>query len=1314
MLLLLFIIVVFMIDPRITVYNIFIDEEIDDGILYPSIVSGEELEKYGYKYSNNSGIIISTPSYVNCNWKSAKNDDGWKMCEVIFEIEDMSEFNRILNSPSINLDFLDNNIRNIQVSYSNNYLVIDEIYSNLSRKIIKSSDKKKSVTEKKGYSLNEKDIGDEKSRTLIVEKKKVKTILKKNNYYFKKRKFNNFVNVLVNNVTGLNTELENGISNESIIILNDTNETDKNNSTIVKEINESIYENDNETIESVEVFINDTIENVGINEIFDNNSESINDEDEDEVEVESKKDKKDKLNGDSNVEESDENTAVEINVDLVDTRKSSKKVKIIPGIVGNVINSINSYETTIDSSKPFAVKVSFEVPKYSSNQFDFSISDEGFLAYIDPVVTACGTLNSENSIYTLDRNVESMNACFSITGENVTLDCQGYQIIYSSVGTNAIGVYSTADSSNISNCKFLSQDLNNFLGIGVYLSGSNNSFINNNHFQTTDKNEYAIQLTSSEGVLIDYNNINISSNNSYGIYLDDSNDVKIFNNYINNSKFENSCIYLGSSSNFNITSNNISVLNINNEGIYVNSSSGYIQYNNISLIGNLSNGIYINSNNIVRLLDNNISEFGSIINGISIDSSQNHILNNNKIEINNQNSSGIYLFNSDNINLSGNIFLGDYINSSYLYLYGSDSNQIQDCIFNNSGNNSRLIYLDTNSVSNNITNNSLYDNSTNSYGIYLTSGCNMNNINNNSITSFGYGIYLNENSSDNNLSENYIYDYGVETSTFTIFNSSNNLITYNNINSYNSSTFGLYFYTNGRDNNASYNSIYSEGDGAYSLYLYLDADNNSLNFNNLTTIGDNSYGIFIDDSYNNTIRNSEIITSGLASYAIMLYETGFNWFRGGNIYSYGGSSSGIFFDNPNDGINISDLNIYLNNSEGAINLNYGNQNFSFYNGMLNSTGNDVYIGSSSSLKGSWNLTNVSFVNKTYGTGATGNLTVKYYLEISSLYDNGTYVNGSNVSVTDLNSEIIFSNISDVNGTIPKLELVSYIQTNNTNIINNSNYSVVVSVGNQSLNQNILLSSSQLIEFIFNGTNSTNVSEENTSDVSTGSSGGGLGGGSVTSVECIFNCSDWSDCIDKKQTRICESNIDSCEDEIPDIERNCKIKDKKKNNIKEILFDVNLRIVNDELVLGKDLQAIIGLLNIGVPGKVNAKLDYYLYDSNDKLIYSEVEVVPVETQIEFIKNLKDLDLGLGEYRLKVELSYLGQTEPASSEDYFNVVEFNLRSFISGKMIMILVGIFVGFGIIFVFIRQFKIFKRHNDLINVTKKVKMHNDPRDLNN
>ena len=113
-------------------------------------------------------------------------------------------------------------------------------------------------------------------------------------------------------------------------------------------------------------------------------------------------------------------------------------------------------------------------------------------------------------------------------------------------------------------------------------------------------------------------------------------------------------------------------------------------------------------------------------------------------------------------------------------------------------------------------------------------------------------------------------------------------------------------------------------------------------------------------------------------------------------------------------------------------------------------------------------------------------------------------------------------------------------------------------------------------------------------------------------------------------------------------------DKTKDTIKEKLFDINIDIVKDKIFLGEKLMLIAKLINVGVPGAINATIHYIILDNSNVPVYDSVQVVRVETQKEFTDSVDTSKLPIGNYRLMANLTYESQTEPAESEGMFSVV------------------------------------------------------------
>jgi hypothetical protein len=136
----------------------------------------------------------------------------------------------------------------------------------------------------------------------------------------------------------------------------------------------------------------------------------------------------------------------------------------------------------------------------------------------------------------------------------------------------------------------------------------------------------------------------------------------------------------------------------------------------------------------------------------------------------------------------------------------------------------------------------------------------------------------------------------------------------------------------------------------------------------------------------------------------------------------------------------------------------------------------------------------------------------------------------------------------------------------------------------------------------------------------------------------------------------------------------------------VLFDIDLRIVKSEIFSSEKLSAVVSLTNIGKAGKVDANLDYAMTDANGNIVYSETEVVPVETQMQFIKEFDVSQLGSGKYTLTADLQYLDQHEPASSRAAFTVkpavsVTGQLLSPSDVKTIIV-VAIFAAFFVVYI--------------------------------
>jgi surface protein len=182
--------------------------------------------------------------------------------------------------------------------------------------------------------------------------------------------------------------------------------------------------------------------------------------------------------------------------------------------------------------------------------------------------------------------------------------------------------------------------------------------------------------------------------------------------------------------------------------------------------------------------------------------------------------------------------------------------------------------------------------------------------------------------------------------------------------------------------------------------------------------------------------------------------------------------------------------------------------------------------------------------------------------------------------------------------------------------------------------------------------------------SSGSNGGSSGAGFVQTVQCKENwkCDAWSACSKYGlRIRTC-TDLNNCSTSgtttnKPAISQVCdqKAYNTTIQNPKKALFDIITEIITEPRNVGEDLVAKISLINFGLKGKVNANLHYKILDNNNLTVKEFNETVPVQTQTEFLKHINTSGLLKGKYTLVINLTYLGQTEPASSEKIFYINE-----------------------------------------------------------
>jgi len=217
----------------------------------------------------------------------------------------------------------------------------------------------------------------------------------------------------------------------------------------------------------------------------------------------------------------------------------------------------------------------------------------------------CGELNIENSSYKLYNNVSSNGTCFTITANNVTIDCMGFEINYSADGTLGYGVYSNlVNRTKIKNCKILEGSATTTYKYAVYFLSVYNGTVENNTVVTVGERGYGIHLkTNSDYGSLLSNRINTSGDIAPGIYLYDSSFGNITSNTVKTSgNLWGYGLILQEDSNYNYVSNN-SIQTSGESGMGVNlitRSNSNVFRNNIVNISYATNsyGLFFNYDNI--------------------------------------------------------------------------------------------------------------------------------------------------------------------------------------------------------------------------------------------------------------------------------------------------------------------------------------------------------------------------------------------------------------------------------------------------------------------------------------------------------------------------------------------------------------------------------------------------------------------------------------------------------------------------------------------------------------------------------------------
>jgi len=330
----------------------------------------------------------------------------------------------------------------------------------------------------------------------------------------------------------------------------------------------------------------------------------------------------------------------------------------------------------------------------NSSSVTFSLSTAGAVNGSN----SCGTLGEANTTYTLIQDVNSSGTCFIISANNVTLDCNGYNINYSQGGLDSeYGVYATKGYSTVKNCVIT--DGNETAAIspnqgrhGIFFNGSSssNGTLLNNNVSVYGNASSGIYLTSSLNNILTNNTA--TSNSSQGISLDESSSNNTLTSNTGTSTSYHG-IFIYSSSNNNLTSN--TGTSTSNVGIFIYSASNNNILTNNTGTSTSGQGIYLSASSNNNLTSNTGTSTSSY--GIYLRASSNNNLTSNTGTSNS--GYGIYLYLSQGNVLNKQTAIGTSTNSRGIAFRDANHTIIQDCV-NITGISGDVLYTTTNSTNN--------------------------------------------------------------------------------------------------------------------------------------------------------------------------------------------------------------------------------------------------------------------------------------------------------------------------------------------------------------------------------------------------------------------------------------------------------------------------------------------------------------------------------------------------------------------------------------------------------------------------------------
>jgi parallel beta-helix repeat protein len=298
---------------------------------------------------------------------------------------------------------------------------------------------------------------------------------------------------------------------------------------------------------------------------------------------------------------------------------------------------------------------------------------------------SCGLLDSPNTEYAMDHNINSSGTCITIGANNVTVNCRGYVINYSRT-TPGFGVNNTGyDDVTVKNCVFKQGSTSND-SYGIFFTETNYGNISDNEITTLGNESDAIYLNFSSESNLSGNTIYCSGYSCEGIIVYWSSGNELSYNTIYSSGSYGDGINLISSSENSIFSNDVSGLNDAIYGLYIlgASNDNNFSLNTVSTSGIYGNGIYVGYGSNNSFISNEVTTTGDFSIGVEFGNCESNNLSSNNITTSGPDSDGIIVSLGYGNILSSNIVSASGDSGSGIVLSEASYNTIANSTFRSS------------------------------------------------------------------------------------------------------------------------------------------------------------------------------------------------------------------------------------------------------------------------------------------------------------------------------------------------------------------------------------------------------------------------------------------------------------------------------------------------------------------------------------------------------------------------------------------------------------------------------------------------------